>query len=130
MTGRVGRLLHDTGALLDGKYDQLEEIARRRGQRFEFANLLDSLQAERDQNVTIDTTQIRFTAHSRWRDQTVHRGVRSVRATRASRSGTADRRAIHRRMRQRAPRLPAAASRAAVQLMPSWISSGYAAENN
>lgn len=61
----IGRLLHDTGALLDGKYEQLEAVARRRGQRFEFANLLDALQAERDQNITIDTTQIWFTAHSR-----------------------------------------------------------------
>ncbi len=61
----IGRLLHDTGALLDGKYEQLEAVARRRGQRFEFANLLDALQAERDQNITIDTTQIWFTAHAR-----------------------------------------------------------------
>lgn len=61
----IGRLLHDAGALFDGKYEQLEEVARRRGQRFEFANLLDALQAERDQNITIDTTQIWFTAHAR-----------------------------------------------------------------
>jgi bifunctional enzyme CysN/CysC len=35
-------------------------IAQRRGVPFEFANLMDALQAERDQNITIDTTQIWF----------------------------------------------------------------------
>ncbi len=56
----VGRLFFDTGSLPDGKYEQLQEIARRRGVPFEFANLMDGLQAERDQNITIDTAQIWF----------------------------------------------------------------------
>jgi bifunctional enzyme CysN/CysC len=56
----IGRLLFDTGSLLDGKYEQLVAIAARRGVPFEFANLTDALQAERDQNITIDTTQIWF----------------------------------------------------------------------
>jgi bifunctional enzyme CysN/CysC len=56
----VGRLFHDTGSLPEGKYEQLVEIARRRGVPFEFANLMDALQAERDQNITIDTAQIWF----------------------------------------------------------------------
>lgn len=56
----VGRLFHDTGSLPEGKYDQLVEVARRRGVPFEFANLMDGLQAERDQNITIDTAQIWF----------------------------------------------------------------------
>jgi bifunctional enzyme CysN/CysC len=56
----VGRLLHDTGSLPDGKLAQLEAIARRRGTPFEFANLTDALQAERAQNVTIDTAQTWF----------------------------------------------------------------------
>ena len=56
----VGRLLHDTGSLPDGKLEQLQAVARRRGTPFEWANLMDSLQAERDQNVTIDTAQIWF----------------------------------------------------------------------
>src|SRR6201990_1846602 len=56
----VGRLLHDTGSLPDGKLEQLQQIAERRGMQFEWANLMDALQAERDQNITIDTAQIWF----------------------------------------------------------------------
>ncbi|MEI7732617.1 MAG: adenylyl-sulfate kinase [Verrucomicrobiota bacterium] len=56
----VGRLFHDTGSLPDGKLEQLQKIAERRGVPFEWANLMDALQSERDQNITIDTTQIWF----------------------------------------------------------------------
>ena len=56
----IGRLFYDTGSLPEGKYDQLVAIAQRRGVPFEFANLMDALQAERDQNITIDTSQIWF----------------------------------------------------------------------
>jgi bifunctional enzyme CysN/CysC len=56
----VGRLFHDTGSLPEGKLEQLKTIAERRGVPFEWANLTDALQAERDQNITIDTTQIWF----------------------------------------------------------------------
>jgi bifunctional enzyme CysN/CysC len=56
----VGRLFHDTGSLPDGKPEQLQAAARRRGVPFEWANLMDALQAERDQNITIDTAQIWF----------------------------------------------------------------------
>lgn len=61
----IGRLFHDTGSLPEGKLEQLVAIAKRRGVPFEFANLMDSLQAERDQNITIDTTQIWFRTASR-----------------------------------------------------------------
>lgn len=61
----IGRLFHDTGSLPEGKYDQLVAVAQRRGVPFEFANLLDALQAERDQNITIDTTQIWFRTPTR-----------------------------------------------------------------
>lgn len=56
----IGRLFYDTGNLPDGKYEQLSQAAHRRGTPFEFANLMDGLQAERDQNITIDTAQIWF----------------------------------------------------------------------
>ncbi|MSO55513.1 MAG: adenylyl-sulfate kinase [Acidobacteria bacterium] len=56
----IGRLFYDTGSLPEGKYEQLVAIAQRRGVPFEFANLMDGLQAERDQNITIDTAQIWF----------------------------------------------------------------------
>lgn len=56
----IGRLMHDTGSLPEGRLEQLQKAAERRGTPFEWANLMDALQAERDQNVTIDTTQIWF----------------------------------------------------------------------
>jgi bifunctional enzyme CysN/CysC len=61
----IGRLVYDTGQLADGKYAQLAAAAERRGAAFEFANLTDALQAERDQNVTIDTSQIWLQANGR-----------------------------------------------------------------
>jgi bifunctional enzyme CysN/CysC len=61
----VGRLLHDTGSLPEGKLEQLQKIAERRGMPFEWANLMDALQAERDQNITIDTAQIWFRTNKR-----------------------------------------------------------------
>jgi bifunctional enzyme CysN/CysC len=56
----VGRLFHDAGSLPEGKLQQLQRIAERRGVPFEWANLMDALQSERDQNITIDTAQIWF----------------------------------------------------------------------
>ncbi|MGN6285932.1 MAG: adenylyl-sulfate kinase [Afipia sp.] len=61
----VGRLLHETGSLPDGKLDMLKAISARRGMPFEWSFLLDALQTERDQGITIDTTQIRFRTRSR-----------------------------------------------------------------
>jgi bifunctional enzyme CysN/CysC len=56
----VGRLFNDTGSLPEGKLEQMQSIAERRGVPFEWANLMDALQSERDQNITIDTAQIWF----------------------------------------------------------------------
>src|SRR5229473_1549779 len=61
----VGRLFHDTGSLPEGKLEQLQLIAERRGVPFEWANLMDALQSERDQNITIDTAQIWFRTQKR-----------------------------------------------------------------
>jgi bifunctional enzyme CysN/CysC len=61
----VGRLFHDTGSLPEGKLEQLQQIAQRRGVPFEWANLMDALQSERDQNITIDTAQIWFRTSKR-----------------------------------------------------------------
>lgn len=61
----VGRLLHETGSLPDGKLDMLKAVSARRGMPFEWSFLLDALQTERDQGITIDTTQIRFRTPSR-----------------------------------------------------------------
>jgi bifunctional enzyme CysN/CysC len=54
----VGRLIHDAGGLADGRLEAIRAQSERRGMPFEWAFLMDALQAERDQGVTIDTTQI------------------------------------------------------------------------
>ncbi len=56
----VGRLLSDTGSLPDGKLDFIKDICERQGKSFEFAFLLDALEEEQDQGITIDTSQIFF----------------------------------------------------------------------
>src|SRR5579871_3299285 len=61
----VGRLLHETGSLPEGKLEMLKAISARRGMPFEWSFLLDALQTERDQGITIDTTQIRFRTNAR-----------------------------------------------------------------
>ncbi|MBI5132797.1 MAG: adenylyl-sulfate kinase [Rhodopseudomonas palustris] len=61
----VGRLLHETGSLPDGKLEMLKAVSARRGMPFEWSFLLDALQTERDQGITIDTTQISFRTRSR-----------------------------------------------------------------
>jgi len=61
----VGRLFHDTGSLPDGKYESIKAMCERRGVPFEWAFLMDALQAERDQGITIDTSQIWFKTDAR-----------------------------------------------------------------
>src|SRR5690349_6507425 len=54
----VGRLLHDTHSLPDGKMEAIQASCKKRGMPFEWSFLMDALQTERDQGITIDTTQI------------------------------------------------------------------------
>src|SRR5580692_8532374 len=61
----IGRLLAETGSLPDGKLDELKAVSARRGMPFELSFLLDALQTERDQGITLDTSQIRFRTASR-----------------------------------------------------------------
>jgi sulfate adenylyltransferase large subunit/phosphoadenylyl-sulfate reductase (thioredoxin) len=61
----IGRLLAETGSLPDGKLEQLKAASTRRGMPFELSFLLDALQTERDQGITIDTSQVRFRTPSR-----------------------------------------------------------------
>ena len=56
----VGRLLHETGALSDGKVEAVEAMCKRRGLPFEWAFVTDAFQAERDQGVTIDVSHVRL----------------------------------------------------------------------
>lgn len=61
----VGRLLHDTDSLPAGKLEQLKSVSAKRGLEFEWSFLLDALQVERDQGITVDTTQIWFATPQR-----------------------------------------------------------------
>src|ERR1700752_272685 len=56
----IGRILHDTGSLPEGKIDMVKKACAAEGMEFEFAFVLDALLEEQKQNVTIDTTQIPF----------------------------------------------------------------------
>ena len=56
----IGRLLHDTGSLPDGKLATLSTASERRGVPFEWSFVLDALQTERDQGITLDTSQVRL----------------------------------------------------------------------
>ncbi len=62
----IGRLLYDTDSLPAGKYEELQAICKRRGtDALEWSFVLDAFQAERDQAITIDTTQIWFSTEAR-----------------------------------------------------------------
>jgi len=54
----VGRLLHETHNLPDGRYESVVSLCRDSGKSFEYAFLLDALAEERAQGVTIDTAQV------------------------------------------------------------------------
>ena len=56
----VGRLLHETGNLPDGKVDQVAAVCKARGMPFEWGFVTDALQAERNQGVTIDVSHVRL----------------------------------------------------------------------
>jgi bifunctional enzyme CysN/CysC len=61
----IGRLLHDTGSLPAGKAEELQALSLKRGVPLEWSFVLDALQTERDQAITIDTTRVWFT----WNDR-------------------------------------------------------------
>lgn len=61
----VGRLLHDTDSLPDGKIESVRAMCEKRGMPFEWAFVTDALQAERDQGITIDASHIRFSSDVR-----------------------------------------------------------------
>src|SRR5947209_20512959 len=61
----IGRILHDTDSLPEGKIDMIKKACAAENMEFEFAFLLDALLEEQEQNVTIDTTQIPFRTKAR-----------------------------------------------------------------
>src|SRR5256886_11830964 len=56
----IGRILHDTDSLPEGKIEQVKKACAAEKMEFEFAFVLDALLEEQSQNITIDTTEIRF----------------------------------------------------------------------
>ncbi len=61
----IGRLLYDTNSLPEGLMEEIKKTCDMLGRELEFAFILDSLEEEREQNVTIDTTQIFFKTNKR-----------------------------------------------------------------
>lgn len=56
----IGRILNDTDSLPEGKIEMVKKACAEEGMEFEFAFVLDALLEEQSQNITIDTTEIRF----------------------------------------------------------------------
>jgi sulfate adenylyltransferase large subunit len=56
----VGRLLTETGFISENKLAHVKKVCEDQGKGFEFAFLLDGLEEERDQGITIDVAQMFF----------------------------------------------------------------------
>jgi bifunctional enzyme CysN/CysC/sulfate adenylyltransferase subunit 1 len=61
----VGRLLADTGSLPEGKLQQVKDSCKKNGRVFEYAFLLDALEDEQRQGITIDSARIFFKSRVR-----------------------------------------------------------------
>ena len=61
----IGRLLFDTDSLPLDRLEEARQAAKGLGREFEFAFLLDHLQEEREEAMTIDTTQTFFRTQAR-----------------------------------------------------------------
>lgn len=61
----IGRLLYDTDSLPLDKMEEIKKASAGLGRQTEFAYLLDHLEEERKQGITIDTTQVFFKSDKR-----------------------------------------------------------------
>lgn len=61
----VGRLLCDTGTIPPAKVEAVRQLCEAQGKRFEHAFLLDALEAEREQGITIDSARSFFRSDRR-----------------------------------------------------------------
>jgi sulfate adenylyltransferase large subunit len=61
----IGRLLYDTDTLNPDKIEEMKKMSSQQGRQTEFAYLLDHLEEERKQGITIDTTQVFFKTDKR-----------------------------------------------------------------
>lgn len=56
----IGRLLYDTNSLPEGKIEEIKQLCESLGKDIEFGYVMDHLEEERDQGITIDTAQTFF----------------------------------------------------------------------
>lgn len=61
----IGRILFDTGSIPESMVEEVKRISQEKGEDMQFAYFLDALQEEREQNITIDTTQTFFKTKKR-----------------------------------------------------------------
>ena len=61
----IGRLLYETDSLPPDKIEEIKKASAGAGRQTEFAYLLDHLEEERKQGITIDTTQVFFNTDKR-----------------------------------------------------------------
>ncbi|MBD3261545.1 MAG: GTP-binding protein [Candidatus Altiarchaeales archaeon] len=61
----IGRLFYDTDSLPEGKIQEIKEVCEAQGKDMEFGYVMDNLSEERDQGITIDTTQTYFKTKQR-----------------------------------------------------------------
>jgi len=61
----IGRLLYDTGSLPEEKMQEIRKTCEMLGKDIEFAYIMDNLQEEIEQNITIDTAQTFFETKKR-----------------------------------------------------------------
>ena len=61
----IGRLFYDTGSLPEGKIEEIKKICDELGKDIEFGFIMDHLQEEREQGITIDTAQTFFKTDKR-----------------------------------------------------------------
>jgi bifunctional enzyme CysN/CysC len=54
----IGRLLNDSGQVREDRFNKVQDLCRSSGRRFEFAFLLDALEEEQQQGITIDVTEV------------------------------------------------------------------------
>jgi len=57
----IGRLLSDSQQVREDKFSKVQKICDSNGQRFEYAFLLDALEEEQQQGITIDVTEVPWT---------------------------------------------------------------------
>ncbi|UCF08620.1 MAG: GTP-binding protein [Thermoplasmata archaeon] len=61
----IGRLFYDTDSLPEEKIEEVRQVCEALGKELEFAYVLDHLEEERSQGITIDTTQTFFRTEKR-----------------------------------------------------------------